>query len=164
MMKDGRLSTQQTIFGIFIVDNIGHGLCTFAKIWFFYSFSSFECHFLLEFIESVLQDITQAHHGAFCDDAGRYGSRNLRVGAGDYFLPSTGVQDLDSRKRQCSRENHKGSDQKRPQPFQRTISRETEWRKTHRIHRTFHFTGAFEKQLCSNFQSLLSSLRGPVRR
>ena len=34
--------------------------------------------FSLDIIESVLQEITQAHPGAFCDDTGRYGSRNLR--------------------------------------------------------------------------------------
>ena len=40
----------------------------------------------------MLQEITQAHPGAFCDDAGRYGSRNLRVWHWR-CLPSTGVQD-----------------------------------------------------------------------
>ena len=76
MMKDGRLSTQSLEYS-----SLTHLPRTmhFCEDLIFILLQLFSGPFF-NFIESVLQEIPQAHPGAFCDDAGRYGSRNLRVG------------------------------------------------------------------------------------
>ena len=85
---------KQTIFGIFIVDNIG----------------------ALDFIESVLQEITQVHLGAFCVDAGRYDSRNLWVGTGDVYQALAYRIFIQETVAQLGEPQR--NDQKRPQPSQ----------------------------------------------
>ena len=70
-------------------------------------------------------------------------------------------QDLDSRERQRSgKTTKKGMRNARNYLSERSPEKLNGLRKTYHIHRTFYFSsaGAFEKQLCSNFKSLLSSL------
>ena len=142
---------KQTIFRIFIVNNIGHGLCTVAKIWFFYSFSS------LDFIESVLQEITQAHPVPTAQCAMAHEICGLAL---EMFTKQWRAGSIQWKDSPAGRSTKKAIRNALNHLSERSPEKLNGRRKTYHIHRTFYFSGAgaFERQLCSNFQSLLSSL------
>ena len=141
---------QQTIFGIFIDDHVGDRLCTFA-----FSTSA------LDLIQSVLQKITQAHPGGIlqgtmaneiCGLALEMSTKHWRAKSG-------------CKGKAAQQGEHQGRDEKRPQPSQRTISRETKW-SSKDVSRSSYLL--LQRCWCvwkaAMLQHSFVSWRGPVRR
>ena len=89
-----------------------------------------------------------------------HGSRNLPVGAGDVYQELACRVWIQGKGSAAGKTTKEGMRNALNHLSERSPEKLNGLRKTYHIHRTFYFSGAgaFEKQLCSNFQSFLSSL------
>ena len=118
----------------------------------------FSAIFALDFIESVLQEIKPVL--AILRRRRGHGSRNLPVGAGDVYQALACRVWIQGKGSVAGKTTKEGMRNALNHLSERSSEKLNGLRKTYHIHRTFCFSGAgaFEKQLCSNFQSLFCHL------